>query len=115
MKARASSSRSRRLGLKFVDDGQYHLYFTVSGTARFVLAGGDDPQGPLAWLPALELELVECPLTDDTRVLKDHVRFLVEFPKKRSFPFLGCFDMELRAIEFVPHDPVFRDGRPAMR
>jgi hypothetical protein len=104
------------LGLKFVDTAnQYHLYFTLSGSAKFVLASGDDSQGPLGWLPNIELDLVECPLTDDTRVLRDHVRFLIEIPKKKEFTFLGCFPMELRALEFVPHDPVFPDARPAMR
>lgn len=103
------------LGLKFVEEGgRYHLYFTLSGMARFVLAGGDKPDGPLGWLPAVELQMVECPLTTDISVLARHVTFLIALPEPEVFPFLGCFEFELRAIGFAPRDPVFRDPKPAM-
>jgi hypothetical protein len=103
------------LGLKFVDDGGYHLYFTVTGTAKFVPLAGDDPSGPLAWLPAIELRLMECPLTGDARVIAKHVQFLIEMPRKMTFSILGCFAMEVRAIGFVPQATMFDEFASAMR
>ncbi|UCE05693.1 MAG: hypothetical protein JSW07_19195, partial [bacterium] len=101
------------IGLKFVNDGRFHLYFTLTGSAQFVLAPGDDKEGALALLPKIKIDLVECPLTGDASVISKHVKFLIELPKKVSFNFLGCFEMELRAIGFVPQAEVF-DGDGAM-
>uniref|UniRef100_UPI001041257A hypothetical protein n=1 Tax=Actinomadura roseirufa TaxID=2094049 RepID=UPI001041257A len=95
------------LGLRFVDDGAFHLYFTVTGSARFVPAPGDDADGPLALLGKIRIDLVQCPLTGDARVIAKHVKFLIELPKPVSFGFLGCFEMELRAIGFVPQCEFF--------
>lgn len=95
------------LGLRFVDDGAFHLYFTVTGSAQFVLAPGDDADGPLALLGKTRIDLVQCPLTGDARVIGKHVKFLVELPKPKTFNFLGCFEMELRAIGFVPQCEFF--------
>lgn len=104
------------LGLDFVEDGgRYHLYFTVWGKARFVLEDTDDPQGPLAWLPTIELDLVGCPLTTDVSVLQDHIEFLIKLPEPKTFSFLGCFEFELRGIGFAPLDTAFREPTPAMR
>lgn len=102
------------LGLKFVNDGGFHLYFTITGRARFVPLSSDDPGGPLAWLPAVEMQLLDCPLTGDARVISKHIKFLVEMPKKMSFDFLGCFKMELRGIGFVPQARVFSGDTAAM-
>lgn len=101
------------IGLKFVNDGHYHLYFTITATARFVPFDTDDQSGPLAWLPAIELQLVECPLTGDASVIRKHIKFLIDLPKKKTFDFLGCFKMELRGIGFVPQADEF-SGDPAM-
>jgi hypothetical protein len=99
------------LGLKFVYDGQFHLYFTVTGSAHFTLASTDDPDGPLALLPNIKIDLVECPLTGDMSVIAQHVNFLVEMPTPKSFNFLGCFEMELRGIGFLPQAKEFgNDG-----
>ncbi|WP_157430183.1 hypothetical protein [Actinomadura oligospora] len=95
------------LGLRFVDDGAFHLYFTVTGSAQFVLAPGDDADGPLGLLGKTRIDLVQCPLTGDARVIGKHVKFLIELPKPKSFHFLGCFEMELRAIGFVPQCEFF--------
>ncbi len=101
------------LGLKFVNDGKFHLYFTLTGSAQFVLAASDDREGALALLPNIKIELLECPLTGDASAISKHVKFLMDLPKKVSFNFLGCFEMELRGIGFVPQDDVF-DGDGAM-
>ncbi|MFC4049994.1 hypothetical protein ACFOY4_09895 [Actinomadura syzygii] len=102
------------IGLRFVDDGAFHLYFTITGSAQFVLAPGDDADGPLGLLGKIRIDLVQCPLTGDARVIGKHVKFLVELPKPKSFSFLGCFEMELRAIGFVPQCEFF-DGDGAMQ
>lgn len=95
------------LGLKFVNDGKFHLYFTITGSAQFVLAGGDDREGALALLPKIKIDLIEAPLTGDVSVIGKHVKFLVELPKPVAFNFLGCFEMELRGIGFEPQAEVF--------
>ncbi|MER6808929.1 hypothetical protein ABT299_06600 [Spirillospora sp. NPDC000708] len=102
------------LGLRFVDDGAFHLYFTVTGSAQFVPAPGDDADGPLALLGKIRIDLVQCPLTGDAKVIAKHVKFLIELPKPVTFSFLGCFEMELRAVGFVPQCEFF-DGDGAMQ
>ena len=84
-------------------------------TAKFVPLASDDSSGPLAWLPKIELRLMECPLTGDARVISKHVQFLIEMPRKMTFSILGCFEMEVRAIGFVPQAPMFDDFASAMR
>ena len=102
------------LGLEFVDDGHAdHLYFTLSGRARYAPLAGDNPSGPLAWLPNIEIQLVDCPLTGNMQVIAQHVKFMVELPKKVRFSLLGCFEMEIRGIGFLPQfDKIKDNGRP---
>ncbi len=102
------------IGLKFVNDGRYHLYFTLTGKARYVPFAGDDASGPLALLSAIEMQLVETPLTGDASTLAKHIKFRVELPKKVSFDFMGCFKMELRGIAFQPNFDKFADKPAAM-
>lgn len=101
------------LGLKFVNDGRFHLYFTLTGSAQFSPLPGDNPSGPLALLTGIKIQLVECPLTSDLSVIGKHVNFLIELPEKVSFSFLGCFEMEIRSIGFVPQFDKF-GGAAAM-
>ena len=101
------------MGLRFVYDQRFHLYFTLTGAARFVPQASDDADGPLALLPEIELELVECPLTGDASVITKHVNFLIEMPKPISFSFLGAYGFELRAIGFQPQSEKV-GGRGAM-
>lgn len=104
------------IGLEFVHEGGAdHLYFTLSGKARYKLDSGDNTSGPLAWLPGIEIQLVDCPLTGNARVIAKHVRFLIELPKPISFNLMGCFKMELRAIGFVPQFDRFGDDTAAMQ
>lgn len=105
------------LGIKFVNDEEndtgFHLFFTLTGSARFVLAASDSKSGALAKLPTIQLELNECPLTSDVSVLAKHISFLVELPKPVTFPLLGAYEYELRAIGFIPQFEVF-DNDAAM-
>jgi hypothetical protein len=102
------------IGLKFVNDEKFHLYFTITGSAQFRLAPGDSQDGPLALLSAVKIELVDCPLTGDASVIARHVNFLIDLPKPVSFSLLGCFEMEIRGFGFVPQFDRF-DGAGAMR
>lgn len=102
-----------KLGLNFVYDGGFHLYFLVTGTAEFVPARSDDANGPLALLGGIKLDLVDAPLTGDMSVIARHISFLITLPKPKSFSFLGAFSMELRGIGFVPQAEVF-EGDAAM-
>jgi hypothetical protein len=103
------------VGLEFIhENGADHLYFTLSGKARYKLAAGDDTSGPLAWLPGIEIQLVNCPLTGNMRNIAKHVNFQLELPKKVRFSFLGCFTMEIRALGFLPQFDKLGD-RAAMR
>jgi hypothetical protein len=101
------------IGLKFVYEGKFHLYFTLTGSAQFTPLEGDDKNGALALLSLIKINLVECPLTGDAKVLAKHVNFLVNLPTPKKFSFLGAFEMELRGIGFLPSADVF-DGDPAM-
>ncbi|MBE9067947.1 hypothetical protein IQ260_14935 [Leptolyngbya cf. ectocarpi LEGE 11479] len=101
------------IGLKFVNDGRFHLYFTLTGTAQYSPLPTDDSNGPLALLSSVQIALVECPLTGDASVIADHVQFLIELPEPVSFSFLGCFTMEIRSLGFVPQFDRF-DGDGAM-
>src|ERR1035437_1637793 len=71
--------------------------------------------GPLALLSGIELRLMECPLAGDVRVIAKHVEFLIELPRKVSFNFLGCFEMEVRGIGFVPQAEMFDEPSAAMQ
>jgi hypothetical protein len=102
------------LGLEFVEhDNADHLYFTLSGRARYAPLPDDDPSGPLAWMPTIEIQLIDCPLTGNMRVIAKHINFLVELPRPVSFSFLGCFTFEIRSIGFLAQcDKFLDDGQP---
>jgi len=94
------------IGLKFVLENRFHLYFTLTGSAQFVLAAGDDSEGALALLPKIKIDMVECPLCGDVSVLAKHIKFLIELPKPLKFSFLKAFDFELRGFGFQPQTEV---------
>lgn len=102
-----------KLGIRFVNEGRFHLYFTLSGSAQFRLASTDEREGLLMLLPTIKIEMVDCPLAGDVRVLAKHIKFLITLPRPLSFSLLGCFEMELRGFGFVPQSPLF-DGDGAM-
>ncbi|MEO0757481.1 MAG: hypothetical protein AAFY78_11475 [Cyanobacteria bacterium J06648_16] len=98
------------MGLKFVNDDRFHIYFTLTGSARFTLQKGDDRKnGALSMLPNIQIDLIDCPLTGDASVIAKHVKFLIELPKPISFPFLAAYEFELRAIGFIPKFEPFDD------
>jgi hypothetical protein len=102
------------LGLKFVEERNYYLYFTLSGIAQFAPDASDDVDGPLALLALIKVDMLECPLAGDTSVLGKYINFLIPLPKLKTFNFLGCFEMELRGFGFVPQAAEF-GGDPGMR
>jgi hypothetical protein len=96
-----------QIGISFVHEGQFHLYFTLTGRAQFRLSDGDDREGLLALLPNITIEMVDCPLAGDVRVLAKHIRFLITLPRPKSFNLLGCFELELRGFGFLPQAEMF--------
>lgn len=95
------------IGLAFIFDGSFHLYFTISGSAKFTPIDNDDNTGPLGLLSKVSIDFLDCPLTGDASVLAKHIKFQLELPRKVSFAFLGCFEMELRGIGFIPQSEAF--------
>ena len=93
------------IGLEFVDDGAYHLYFTLTGRAELRSTAGDD--GPLALLSDVGIELVDCPITGDPSVIAEHINFLIPLQEPVTLPLLGCFQMEVRGIAFEPSSAIF--------
>lgn len=79
--------------------------FAITSKGISLSAGFDEQVAKLAWLPAIQLDLADCPLTDNISVLARHVNFHIPLPKKQTFSFLGCFDFELRAIGFFFRRP----------
>ncbi len=102
------------IGLQFVNENGFHLYFTLTGKAQFVPAKGDSKDGALSNLPGVQIELVECPLTGDAGVIAKHVKMVVEFPKPVTFKFLAAYEVELKAIGFIPSFEPF-DGDACMQ
>lgn len=101
-----------KLGLKFVQQGQYHFYFTLTGSAEFRPSSSAFTDGLLKNLSALRIVLDEAPLASDPRVLLNHIEFQVTVePPKRS-TFFDLFSFELRGVGFHPSASEF-GGSPA--
>ncbi|UVC19345.1 hypothetical protein [Mesorhizobium onobrychidis] len=101
-----------KLGLKFVQQGQYHFYFTLTGSAEFRPSSSAFAEGLLKNLSSLRIVLDEAPLAADPRVLLNHIQFQVTVePPKRS-TFFDLFSFELRGVGFHPSAPEF-GGSPA--
>lgn len=101
-----------KLGLKYVRQGQYHFYFTLTGSAEFRPSSDAFADGLLKNISALRITLDEAPLASDPRVLMNHIEFQVTVePPKRS-TFFDLFSFELRGVGFHPASPAF-GGSPA--
>ncbi|WP_439923634.1 hypothetical protein [Nitrobacter sp. JJSN] len=101
-----------KLGLKYVRQGQYHFYFTLTGSAEFRPSSNAFADGLLKNISALRITLDEAPLASDPRVLMNHIEFQVTVePPKRS-TFFDLFSFELRGVGFHPASPAF-GGTPA--
>ncbi|MBR1252565.1 hypothetical protein JQ634_02490 [Bradyrhizobium sp. AUGA SZCCT0240] len=101
-----------KLGLKYVRQGQYHFYFTLTGSAEFRPSSNAFADGLLKNISALRIVLDEAPLASDPRVLMNHIEFQVTVePPKRS-TFFDLFSFELRGVGFHPASPAF-GGTPA--
>ncbi|MDH4458040.1 MAG: hypothetical protein QE272_04990 [Nevskia sp.] len=102
-----------KLGLKYVQEQNYHFYFTLTGAAEFRPSSGAFANGLLKNLSSLNIVLNEAPLATDPRVLLKHIEFQVTVdPPKRS-SFFDLFDFELRGVGFHPSSDAF-GGSPAL-
>src|SRR5262249_17487530 len=101
-----------KLGLKFVEQGGYHFYFTLSGSAEFRPSTGAFSEGLLKNLSALRIVLDEAPLASDPRVLMKHIEFQVTVDPPKRTTFFALFSFELRGVGFHPSSDAF-GGSPA--
>ncbi|MGO8377710.1 hypothetical protein ACC745_18635 [Rhizobium ruizarguesonis] len=101
-----------KLGLKFVEQGGYHFYFTLSGSAEFRPSGDSFANGLLKNLAALRIVLDEAPLASDPRVLLNHIEFQVTVEPPSRTNFFDLFAFELRGVGFHPAAKKF-GGSPA--
>jgi hypothetical protein len=101
-----------KLGLKFVEQGGYHFYFTLTGSAEFRPSTGAFSQGLLKNLSALRIVLDEAPLASDPRVLMKHIEFQVTVEPPKRTNFFDVFSFELRGVGFHPASDAF-GGSPA--
>ncbi|VTZ51360.1 conserved hypothetical protein [Methylocella tundrae] len=101
--------------LKFLEqDGGYHFYFELTGSAAFRPRAGEFSSGLLKNLSAIEIKFEKAPLTKDPAVLLNRLEFLVKLDPPEQTRCFDIFDFELRGIGFHPAAPVFEGAPPAM-
>ncbi|WP_378944050.1 hypothetical protein [Mesorhizobium sp. ANAO-SY3R2] len=101
-----------KLGLKFVEQGGYHFYFTLTGSAEFRPDGDSFAGGLLKNLSSLRIVLDEAPLAADPSVLLNHIEFQVPVDPPNRTNFFDLFGFELRGVGFHPAAKEF-GGSPA--
>ena len=101
------------LGFDFVNEGSYHFYFLLTGSAVFRPSGGVFDSGLLKNFKELEVKLDKAPLGGDPRVLMRSLSFLVKVDPPKRTNFFDLFSFDLRGIAFYPASPKF-GGDPAM-
>jgi hypothetical protein len=101
-----------KLGLKFIEQGDYHFYFTLTGSAQFHPNGDEFSSGLLKNLANLKIVLDEAPLAADPRVLLQHIEFQIPVEPPSRTNFFNIFSFELRGVGFHPAAPAF-GGTPA--
>lgn len=102
-----------KLGLKFVEQGGYHFYFTLTGAAEFRPVGDEFSSGLLKHLSKLRITLDEAPLASDPRILLKHIEFQIPVEPPSRTNFFDIFSFELRGVGFHPASPVFTNSPPA--
>ena len=101
------------LGFDFVDDGSYHFYFLLTGSAAFRPKGELFDSGLLKNFKELEIKLDKAPLGSDPRVLMRSLSFLVKVDPPKQTNFFDLFRFDLKGIGFYPAAEKF-GGDPAM-
>lgn len=101
------------LGFDFVNDGSYHFYFLLSGSAAFRPEGGLFDSGLLKNFKELEIKLDKAPLGGDPRVLMRSISFLIKVDPPKQTNFFDLFQFDLKGIGFYPAADKF-GGDPAM-
>lgn len=101
------------LGFDFVNEGSYHFYFLVTGSAVFRPSGGAFSDGLLKRFKELEIKLDKAPIGGDPRVLLRSISFLVKVDPPKRTNFFDLFSFDLKGIGFYPAAEKF-GGDPAM-
>ncbi|MCP4385544.1 MAG: hypothetical protein GY798_29720 [Hyphomicrobiales bacterium] len=101
------------LGFDFINDGNYHFYFLLTGSAAFRPEGGLFDSGLLKNFKELEIKLDKAPLGGDPRVLMRSLEFLIKVDPPKQTNFFDLFRFDLKGIGFYPAADKF-GGDPAM-
>lgn len=101
------------LGFDFVNDGSYHFYFLLTGSAVFRPEGGLFDSGLLKNFKELEIKLDKAPLGGDPRVLMRSLSFLTKIEPPIQTNFFDLFRFDLKGVAFYPASDKF-GGDPAM-
>lgn len=101
------------LGFDFVNDGAYHFYFLLTGSAVFKPSGGAFSEGLLKNIRNVEIKLDKAPLGGDSATLLRSLSFLVKVDPPSRTNVFDIFTFDLRGIAFYPASDKF-DGDPAM-
>lgn len=103
-----------KLGLRFVRQGGYHFYFTLTGSAEFRPSSNAFAGGLLQSLSGLKIDLNEVPLASDMSVLAQHIDFLVTVDPPKRTSLFELFSFEVRGIGLFPATTMFDDRPPAL-
>ncbi len=103
------------LGLAFepVGGGEFHFYFTLTGAATFTPPASFPGDNVLAELASTSIDVVRAPIAGDASRLMDLIDFVVDLPAPATFDVLGCFEMGITSLAFIPEYGAF-DGDPGL-
>lgn len=101
------------LGFDFVNDGSYHFYFLLTGSAVFKPEGGAFSDGLLKNIRNVEIKLDKAPLGGDSATLLRSLSFLIKVEPPSRTNVFDIFTFDLRGIAFYPASDRF-GGDPAM-
>lgn len=101
------------LGFDFVNDGSYHFYFLLTGSAAFKPEGSAFSDGLLKNIRNVEIKLDKAPLGGDSATLLRSLSFLIKVEPPSRTNVFDIFTFDLRGIAFYPASDKF-GGDPAM-
>ena len=101
------------LGFDFINDGAYHFYFLLTGSAAFRPSGGAFASGLLSRLKEIEIKLEKAPLGGKSQTLLRSLSFLVKVDPPARTNVFELFEFQLRGVGLLMASEAF-NGDPAM-
>ncbi|UWQ74043.1 hypothetical protein [Leisingera sp. M658] len=101
------------LGFDFVNDGAYHFFFLLTGSAVFRPDSGAFAAGLMKNIRNIEIKLDKAPLGGNSATLLRSLSFLIPVDPPSRTKVFDIFSFDLRGIAFYPASDRF-DGDPAM-